>query len=991
MDQTNDHLLGRERECTEIHDWLSDPDGPRLVLVRGERGTGRTTFVQALGDRLRARGTAALAVTCVPADGERPLLLALRLVMALEEHRLGAEGQRPTECTATQALSAVDRRDRTAMDSLLHTALTRSLSGPVTVLIDDAQYADPASLDALRRIDFPQLAPEVRLVVSAAWHGERGTGGADGPGDRSGPGGTVEQSADVLEARTVVLPRLGLEETTALVTRRLQARPDAALARRAHELTRGIPGAVDALLTGWTRQGDVRIADGHAFLHSRAPVPVLPDNDRFVAALDAPGEPARAVAGALSVLWPLGLRVPEMIAASAGLSPGTVGEGLRDLVEAGIVDELPDPDGTAIRGWTFRLPLIAHTVLERLRPMQRAQLSAAAVRALWGDAPPGTAVSGGRRAPRPAVTLLDEVDARSYLPDRIADASILVDRARAVAELTAAAERVHPDPEGLGMLRWLRAATQLVEQPAARDLVLHRYARAAYVAGDHQTGQIIAEALLRNPGKSLTELDIHEAACLLVAVTANAHDWPALSRLVTASWWDELPVPALARVLGQALALCRMARWQEAEELLARTEPVWNTSPRGRTAARCFSGVAQLMLGRPESFRRELALPEAPELPPEAVYAFTVSLFDELAAAWDLNAAKALLDSRGLSMETLPPFSRFLWLHLAGRWDEALEPARRLLANNEVQTSASDSFLLPARTAAILLAQGRITGALRALESTRGMGGGPPQYSLDAVEAEVHRTLGDLEGADKTLRRALDKAQTHAQVSGTDELWALRAELLAETGHTAEASTCLEHLGRIADRTGGGRTRLRHLVASARVLRQDDPDTARASLREAVELARSRGLPFETATTLVAAVEAGAGPATLLHEAYEVFGVTGAALWRFHTRTALREAGLTGPGRKQATAENEHLLAVLIAEGLTNRQIAAVMRLSEDAVANRLSRLFARTGLRSRTEVVTAVRTGCLPSAAAPGQDRHDRPAPPTVSLALPPRPTAPQ
>ncbi|WP_405386615.1 helix-turn-helix transcriptional regulator [Streptomyces sp. NBC_01102] len=151
-----------------------------------------------------------------------------------------------------------------------------------------------------------------------------------------------------------------------------------------------------------------------------------------------------------------------------------------------------------------------------------------------------------------------------------------------------------------------------------------------------------------------------------------------------------------------------------------------------------------------------------------------------------------------------------------------------------------------------------------------------------------------------------------------------------------------------------------------------------------VEPARSRGLPFETATTLVAAVEAGACPATLLHEAYEGFGGTGAALWRFHTRTALREAGLTGPGRKRATAENEHLLATLIAEGLTSRQIAAVLRLSEDAVANRLSRLFARTGLRSRTDVVTAVLTGSRPAAAASGQDAHGRPAPPASSRPSP-------
>ena len=72
----------------------------------------------------------------------------------------------------------------------------------------------------------------------------------------------------------------------------------------------------------------------------------------------------------------------------------------------------------------------------------------------------------------------------------------------------------------------------------------------------------------------------------------------------------------------------------------------------------------------------------------------------------------------------------------------------------------------------------------------------------------------------------------------------------------------------------------------------------------------------------------------------------------------MREVGITVPGRRLPTTESEQLLAALIAEGLTNRQSVTVLRLSEDAAANRLSRLFARTGLRSRTEVVTAALTG---------------------------------
>lgn len=96
-----------------------------------------------------------------------------------------------------------------------------------------------------------------------------------------------------------------------------------------------------------------------------------------------------------------------------------------------------------------------------------------------------------------------------------------------------------------------------------------------------------------------------------------------------------------------------------------------------------------------------------------------------------------------------------------------------------------------------------------------------------------------------------------------------------------------------------------------RALRQGAPGTAQENLREAVDWARSRSRPFETAVTLVAAAEAGAGRPTLLHEAYELFGDTGAALSRFRTRTAMCEAGITVPGRKQATTENEELLAIL--------------------------------------------------------------------------------
>ncbi|MEV8544132.1 AAA family ATPase [Streptomyces sp. NPDC051572] len=922
-----DGLMGRERELDVVHGLLTDPGGPRLVLVRGERGVGRTMFVHAVTERLCAQGALVRAVSCVPGDGARPFLLALRLVMAVEERR-------PAE-----ALRAAGRRDGTAMAALLRTALARP--APVVVVLDDLQHADADSLALLGGADFAGVSSGVRLLASAVGRGD----------------GTVVQLAGVRGARAVTLSRLTPDETTAVVTSRVGAVPDTGLARWVRNLTRGLPGAVDTLLTEWARQGAIRVADGHAFVGVRTPMPVLPDSDRFLRALDVLGEPCHTVAGALSVLWPLGVRAVALIAGSAGLSTIQVRDAVGELVDAEMVEDLPGPEGGAAQGWTFVVPLVAHALRERLGPLERSRLSATAVETLWADADAAGVTSG---ATPPTTVGLDAADAVAYLADRIAEAGTLVERGRAVGELTAAAERLHPDSEGRGMLRWCQAAGHLVERPADRVPALQRYAVAAYFAGDFWTARTIAESILRNRPDIVGRLELQETATLLTAATAGDLDWRALSRLATEQWWDELALPVLAATTGRALALCLLSRWREALDLLTRTEPVWTTEVRARANPACFRDAAELALGRPERFRRSLTVPEAPHIGPDHAYTLTVAKFDELLNGGDLHAGEALLAAQGLTPEVLPRSSLFLRRHLGGEWDAALEPSRWMLANNQFHTSAIDKYLIPARTAAILLARGRVTSARRVIDSVRAPGEGPPEHSLDAGQAAVLRTLGDAAGAEESLRRGLAAARVHGLIAGTDELWAPLAELLAQAGRTAEATTCLDRLEHVSDRMGTGRTRLRHLLASAHVLRQNGSATVEGQLREAVELARTRGQPYEMAITLVAAADAGAGPPALLREAYELFGRCGAALDRFHTLTAMRAAGITVPGRKQATVESEQLLATLIAEGLTNRQIATVLRLSEDAVANRLSRLFTRTGLRSRTEVVTAVLTGYL-------------------------------
>ncbi|MGX1912464.1 AAA family ATPase [Streptomyces phaeochromogenes] len=944
-----EELLGRTAESDEIDDRLRDPAGPRLILVRGERGIGRTVFAHATAERLRAGGIPVLPVACVPGDGERPQLLALRLVMALEEHRSASTKRTPTRQPAVEALSAMKHDDRPAMAEALAAALARPT--PAVVLVDDAQHADAESLALLDEVDFDSVPPGIRLLLTSAQHTAPARPSAS---PEPGPGQAMDRLTNNQAAHTIALPRLTLDDATAMVAQRLRSAPDADLMRRLHELSRGIPGALDALLVEWTAQDAIRTADGHAFLGTGAAVPLLPDHDRYVTALRVLEEPCGTVATALSILWPLGRPAEALVASSTGLPAESVSDGIRTLVAEGILDELPGQNAASTsrtsRGWTFRVPLLAHTVRERLGPVKRSHLSAAAVEALWADRTP----QDPSASPPP---LLEEADAETYLPDRIADAGFLVDRDRAVTELTAAARALYPDLERRGMLRWHLGAVRLIEEQYDRDLAILRSGQAAFGCGDYRTARTAAEWLVCGPAEGLDPQAVHEAATLLVASAAAGQDWHALSRMGTALWWEGLPLSAMATLSGRVQALWQLEKWQEALALMLQTERVWQATPGSRALLELFRRVAEYVLGRPERFTHAFAQPEEPDLPPHKAFAFNIAIFDVLLGIGDLRAAANLLSTRKMNLELLPQHNRFLWHHLNGQWDEALALARRLLVDGGVLNVVPGHHLLPARTAAILLAQGRTTSADRLISSVRGPVNGPLEHILDHAEAEVLRTLGELGRAEEVLQRGLRAADERGSFYGTDELLASLAEVHAEAGHPDRATACLDRLDRTAEQMNSGRTRLLHLLTSGKILGPDSPE-ARKHLHEAVDLARSRSQPFETAVTLLTAVRANAGPATLLHEAYERFGGMGATLWRFHTRTAMREAGLTVPGRRQATAENEHLLATLLAEGLTNRQIAGVLRLSEDAVANRLSRLFARTGMRSRTEVVTAVLTG---------------------------------
>ncbi|MFD0801063.1 LuxR C-terminal-related transcriptional regulator, partial [Streptomonospora algeriensis] len=104
-------------------------------------------------------------------------------------------------------------------------------------------------------------------------------------------------------------------------------------------------------------------------------------------------------------------------------------------------------------------------------------------------------------------------------------------------------------------------------------------------------------------------------------------------------------------------------------------------------------------------------------------------------------------------------------------------------------------------------------------------------------------------------------------------------------------------------------------------------------------------------------------PRPWLREAHELATRCGASVLLERIRAVARERGVPAPrvrGRRGAQAVTEQRIIELIGEGLSNGQIALRLQVSEKTVENYLTRLFARTGCRSRVELAAVSLGGQL-------------------------------
>ena len=312
-----------------------------------------------------------------------------------------------------------------------------------------------------------------------------------------------------------------------------------------------------------------------------------------------------------------------------------------------------------------------------------------------------------------------------------------------------------------------------------------------------------------------------------------------------------------------------------------------------------------------------------------------------------------------------PRCARALWSlswveFWAGRWPLAAEYAARahdirIQYGLEVPQDHLPIALVAVHRGQLALAREHSERALVLAEEQLGLH--PPQHL--AILGLVALGSGDAAEAATWLGRADGQAAALGWGEPSMRWWSADyVELLLELGQRDEALGILAAWEADAARLGRTRvlahvTRCRGVAAAAR----GDLDEALTLLARAVAEHETAGDPFGRARALLAlGVVRRRGrqkrsAREAIEEAIEAFETMGAAGWAKKARAELARIGGRRRGAEDLTP-TERRLAELVAEGRSNKEIAAALFVTPKTVGTSLSRLYAKLGVRSRTELI---------------------------------------
>jgi DNA-binding CsgD family transcriptional regulator len=309
----------------------------------------------------------------------------------------------------------------------------------------------------------------------------------------------------------------------------------------------------------------------------------------------------------------------------------------------------------------------------------------------------------------------------------------------------------------------------------------------------------------------------------------------------------------------------------------------------------------------------------------------------DAAATGDLVARFRLVFGSDYGQPTTGPLAachRVVWCFAGGEWSAALSAARQL----ELAQGPSDT---PAHLLGRLLAAEICAARGEQDQALTWLAGVPEHDWLRGLRAWVTCGLPGSRDAAVGLERLLTRL-LHLAVDSDQPARAERIFAEIEDWHRFEFS-----------RASGEAALVGNALVNADV----------AGAQATAGLARQRGHLPDLALACLVVGQLSTDPRPWLYEAHEIAHRLGAPALRARCVRLMREREVSVPraaGQDARLSETELRIVTLIRHGRTNRQIAVAIGVGEKSVENYLTRLFAKTGCRSRLDLTAASLAGRL-------------------------------
>ncbi len=417
----------------------------------------------------------------------------------------------------------------------------------------------------------------------------------------------------------------------------------------------------------------------------------------------------------------------------------------------------------------------------------------------------------------------------------------------------------------------------------------------------------------------------------------------------------------------RASALLYLGRLAEAERCGHEAVAAAADDPTSRALAWRDLAHGAFLQGRLDDFRRqhELAVALSATISPSTRASILVGAI-RLGVVGDLEAARgALLEADRLCEEFGTSAFRPLvdnglavvrWLD--GSWDQAAAhaDASHAEAARSGRLIGALAGMLP--RLAIDIDRGEYARARAALAEVLGGGNRDASAYVVLCQARLEHMTGAPRAAIDRLETLLAQQASAGVVSGShlalDEL----VSAYADSGSPAEARDAADRLADLAARLN---TAFVAALADRARLRADGD---LAAGRRAHASMRELGMPFEAAKTALAIGIAAQDPDAVL-DAYRTFEALNAEPWRRRASAALKASGHPVPRRRRGRPDSglsdlEREITRLAADGLSNREIGAVMAVGARTVEGYLTRIYRKTHCGSRLQLAAAVAAGRL-------------------------------